>query len=63
MTDHLYHLGTQDRHRVNLAQYHEIHYWSEKLRCSPRELREAVARVGNSAEAVKRALQKRAASH
>jgi len=54
--------GIPSRNRVDLARCHEIQYWSEKLGCTPAQLREAVAQVGDSADAVKGALKKRPSS-
>lgn len=57
MSDNLQNRGPQDRSRVSLDQEHEVRYWSKQFGCTEDELREAVAKVGNSAEAVKRAVQ------
>jgi len=52
-----------DRSLINLNQDYELSYWTGKFGCTKEELREAVRRVGNSPEAVQRALQSKAASH
>jgi hypothetical protein len=57
MSDNLQDRGPQDRSRVNLDQEYEVRYWSQQFGCTEDELREAVRKVGNSAEAVKRAVQ------
>jgi hypothetical protein len=44
--------GPQDRSRVNLGQDHELKYWTQKFGVSADKLREAVRKVGPSAEAV-----------
>ena len=49
--------GAQDRSRISLSQDHEVRYWTEALGVSEARLREVVGRVGNSAEAVRRALK------
>ena len=57
MSDNLQDRGPQDRSRVNLNQEHEVRYWAKHFGCTEDELREAVRKVGNSAEAVKRAVK------
>jgi hypothetical protein len=39
---------------VSVDQEQEVRYWTEKLGCSADELAAAVARVGHSADAVRR---------
>ncbi|EJE50388.1 Protein of unknown function (DUF3606) [Acidovorax sp. CF316] len=46
------HDADTDRRFISLAQDHEIHAWTTSLECSEQELRDAVAAVGNSADAV-----------
>ena len=41
-----------DRRFISLAQEHEVHAWTTSLECTEQELRDAVAAVGNSADAV-----------
>lgn len=48
--------GPQDRSRVNVEQDYELKYWSEKFGVSSDKLREAVRKVGPSADAVERHL-------
>jgi hypothetical protein len=57
MSDNLQDRGPQDRSRINLDQAYEVRYWSKQLGCTEDELREAVRKVGNSADAVRRAVQ------
>jgi hypothetical protein len=52
--------GPQDRNRINLNERYELDYWKQKFGVSEEELRGAVERVGNSAEAVERKLWKKA---
>jgi len=49
--------GPQDRARISLEQAHELRYWTERLGVDERRLREAVAAVGVSADAVERYLR------
>jgi Protein of unknown function (DUF3606) len=43
-----------DHSRINLNKKREVRYWTETLGCSKNELTAAVARVGNSTDAVRR---------
>jgi hypothetical protein len=47
----------QDRSRINTSEDYEVRYWSEKFGVSHRQLKAAVMKVGNSAEAVERVLK------
>ena len=49
-----------DRSRINLSQDYEVRYWCEKFGCKADELRQVVARVGNSPDEVERALKSKA---
>src|SRR4029077_20855118 len=49
--------GSQDRSRISMEQEHEIRYWTQELGVSEAVLTAAVAKVGNSAEAVRRELR------
>lgn len=49
--------GPQDRSRINTNEDYEVRYWSQKFGVSPQQLKAAVRRVGNSAEAVERVLK------
>ena len=60
MTDSAQHRGEPDRSRINTSQDYEVRYWCGKFGCSEYELRAAVRRVGNSAEAVEKALKSKA---
>jgi uncharacterized protein DUF3606 len=40
--------------RIDMSEAHEVRHWTEKLGCSEDELAAAVARVGNSPDAVRR---------
>lgn len=50
--------GPQDRSRVNVEQDYELKYWTEKMGVSAQQLRDAVQKVGTSADAVARHLGK-----
>jgi hypothetical protein len=43
----------QDSGKISLSEHWEVLYWTKTLGVSEKELREAVKRVGNSAERVK----------
>jgi hypothetical protein len=49
--------GPQDRSRVNTAQDYEVRYWTQEFGVSEEELRQAVQRVGSSADKVGEHLQ------
>ena len=53
MADDLSNRGPQDRARINVNEGHELDYWCEALGCTERQLREAVAAVGVSADKVR----------
>ena len=61
MTDDRTKRGPQDRSRVNPNEDYELRYWSEKWGVSPEQVKAAVAKVGNSADAVARQLGKQQA--
>ena len=44
------------RDRVDLTNPSEVMYWSKKFGCSERQLRQAVAQVGNSSAMVEQLL-------
>jgi len=48
----------QDAGRINVHEDYELQYWTKKFRVTPEKLREAVSKVGTSAEAVERELQR-----
>jgi hypothetical protein len=45
--------------RVIVDNPYEVRRWCQRLVCTERQLREAVARVGDSAEAVRAEIQRR----
>ncbi|RYF46290.1 MAG: DUF3606 domain-containing protein [Comamonadaceae bacterium] len=52
MSDDLSNRGAQDRSRINVNEPHEVRYWTERFSVSETALRQAVAEVGVSADAV-----------
>ena len=48
----------QDRKLISLTEDYEVRDWTQSLGVSEEELRRAVGKVGNSAEAVRRELGK-----
>jgi len=49
----------QDASKVNTGQDWEVEYWCKEFGCTSQELKNAVAVVGNSADAVRRHLGKK----
>lgn len=49
--------GGQDRKRINVNQDHELRDWSKKFGVSPDQLKKAVEKVGDRAEAVEQELK------
>jgi Protein of unknown function (DUF3606) len=47
-----------DRLCISMNEEHEVRYWTETLGCTKDELAAAVAKVGNSADAVRRELSR-----
>ena len=58
MADDLKNRGTPDRNRISLDEEHEVRYWTKTLGVSREELERTVRSVGNSVDAVRRALTK-----
>jgi hypothetical protein len=58
MSDDLGNRGAQDRSRINLAEAHEVRYWTEALGVDFEELKRLVDKVGNGADAVRREIGK-----
>lgn len=44
--------GPQDGPHINVNEPIDVHYWTQRLGCTPSALREAVDEVGSSAAAV-----------
>jgi len=58
MADDTTKAGGQDRKRINVHQDYELRDWSKKFGVSQQELKKAVQKVGDSAEAVRKHLGK-----
>jgi hypothetical protein len=56
MADNRTKRGEPDRSKISLDQEHEIRFWTQELGVSEAALTAAVAKVGNSVKAVRRAL-------
>jgi hypothetical protein len=54
MGDNFKNGAARDRSRLSMDDQHEVRYWAETIGCSKDELAVAVARVGNSPDAVRR---------
>jgi hypothetical protein len=50
--------GESDRSRISLSEDYEVRYWTERFGVTKEQLAVAVHKVGNSADAVRRALRK-----
>jgi Protein of unknown function (DUF3606) len=48
--------GQQDRSRISLGEDYEVRDWCEKFGVTAVELRDAIKKVGNSAETVEKEL-------
>ena len=48
--------GEPDRSRISLSEDYEVRYWTERFGVTKEQLAVAVDKVGNSADAVRRAL-------
>jgi hypothetical protein len=49
--------GPQDRSRVNTEQDYEVRYWAQEFGVTEEQLRDAVQRVGSSADKVREHLR------
>ncbi len=58
MADNLTNRGSPDRDRINVNEDWEVRDWAQKFHVSEDELRRAVAKVGDRAEAVRQHLGK-----
>lgn len=58
MADDKNDVGAADRSRISLSEDYEVRDWTASLGVSEERLREAVAAVGNSADAVRDYLNK-----
>ena len=51
--------GAPDNRRIDIHDPNELRHWSHSLGVSPDQLKEAVARVGTSAEKVRESIAKK----
>ena len=58
MADNRTNKGAQDRSRINMSADHELKYWTKHLGVTREEVEAAVAKVGNSAAAIRKQLGK-----
>jgi hypothetical protein len=56
MADDLSNRGPRDRGRISMDEEHEVRYWTQELGVSKERLASIIARVGDSADAVRREL-------
>lgn len=54
MSDDTESRGPQDRSRINVDEPWEVRYWCQEFKCTERQLRSAVMRVGVMAADVRR---------
>jgi hypothetical protein len=50
--------GAPDNKRIDIHDPNEVRHWSQSLGITPEQLKEAVARVGTSAQRVRESLGK-----
>jgi hypothetical protein len=50
--------GWQDRSRINMSEDYEVRHWTKALGVSKEELARAIAKVGDTAAAVRKELGK-----
>jgi hypothetical protein len=58
MSDDKSQRGAPDNKRIDIHDPDEVRHWSKSLGVTPEQLKEAVARVGTSAEKVRGSLRK-----
>ena len=58
MSDDKTNTGNPDRQRISLSEDYEVRDWADKFGVSQDRLREAVKKVGNQADDVRRELSK-----
>jgi len=56
MTDDKTNRGNPDRQRISLSEDYEVRDWAQRFGVTEKALRDAVARVGNDTDAVRREL-------
>jgi hypothetical protein len=63
MSDNLTKRVQPDRSKINLHDDHEVKHWTRALGVSKEDLQRAVDKVGTSAAAVRKELDRAGASH
>lgn len=58
MADNIKKTGPQDSRKINVHEKQEIDYWTQALGVPKEKLLATVEKVGNSADAVRKALRK-----
>jgi hypothetical protein len=58
MSDNKQEHGEPDRSRINLSEDYEVRYWTEKFNVTKEQLAVAIGKVGNSPDAVRKALDR-----
>jgi hypothetical protein len=58
MSDDKTQRGSPDNKRIDIHDPDEVRHWSKSLGVTPEQLKEAVARVGTSAQKVRESLRK-----
>jgi hypothetical protein len=58
MADSKLNRGQPDRSKINMSEDYEVKYWTKELGVSREELETLVEKVGNSAAAVRKELDK-----
>jgi len=53
MEDDKNNVWSPDSHRIIVNEPNEVRHWTDELRCSEAELRDAIDKVGTSAAAVR----------
>ena len=56
MTDDKTNTGNPDRQRISLSEDYEVRDWAQRFGVTEKALRDAVERVGDDADAVRREL-------
>lgn len=58
MADNKVNRGEPDRSKINMSEHYEVKYWGKQLGVSKDQLQAAVDKVGNSAAAVRKQLER-----
>jgi hypothetical protein len=58
MSDNKLKRGQPDRSKINMSEDYEVKYWTKELGVTREELQQAIDKVGNSAAAVRKQLDR-----